>query len=117
MAKDNIVKLGSEKRLGGMHVNPANDSAGFLPCRCELCQGPFFDHIFTLTRRSAIISATGQDEIRPVGVFRCENCGWVLGSPVSDEAKKHVKEMMDKMKADQNKEPDVEIGEEETVTG
>ena len=103
---------------------PGSNTEGFMPFRCEVCECPFFDKTHVIMKRSKIVSPTGQDEFRPKEVFRCENCGWILGAPYDEATKKEVQARMAAlMKAQEIKEKmthadnkgDIEIGVEETV--
>ena len=47
---------------------------------CPTCQGNHFEQRMALLKRSRIISPTGQEEVRPVGVIVCLGCGKELGN-------------------------------------
>ena len=66
------------------------DPEGFAPYSCPVCESNFFEQRFGIMRRSAIISPNGQEAYKPIVVFRCEQCGWVLGSPVPEELKREI---------------------------
>ena len=44
---------------------------------CENCDGKIFREVVMVKRLSALISPTGKEQIVPVPVFRCDECGFI----------------------------------------
>ena len=44
---------------------------------CEDCGSKFFRQVQAFKRLSALISPTGKEQIVPVPVFRCDECGFI----------------------------------------
>jgi len=44
---------------------------------CENCEGKFFRQVSAFKKLSALISPTGKEQILPVPVFRCDECGHI----------------------------------------
>ena len=44
---------------------------------CENCEGKFFRQVNAFKRISALVSPTGKQQIIPVPVFRCDECGHI----------------------------------------
>jgi len=44
---------------------------------CENCEGKFFRQVSAFKKLSALISPTGKEQIMPVPVFRCDECGHI----------------------------------------
>ena len=44
---------------------------------CEECGGKIFRSVHMFKRLSAIISPTGKEQIVPIPVFRCDDCGHI----------------------------------------
>ncbi len=101
-----------QNNIASFKQNVNND--GFAPYRCEVCECPFFQKTHTFFKRSKIVSPTGQDEFKPNVVFRCENCGWVVGAPYDENIKKEIQKKMKTMSELMSKKSDnnVEIIEE-----
>lgn len=112
MSANNMLPFGAKKP-----TNMPQDSNGFMPYVCEVCGCPFFEQSHTILKRSRIVSPTGQDEFQPTIVFRCENCGWILGAP-AEEAKKNLKRKIEEMMLAQKNEANregCEVSAEETI--
>lgn len=97
MSKKNLMRrtlVADIPSIGGKVPKRAKadvaDPEGFAPYSCPVCESNFFEQRFGIMRRSAIISPNGQEAYKPIVVFRCEQCGWVLGSPVPEELKKEI---------------------------
>jgi len=114
-----------KKNEGGMKTTGIE---GFQDAFCEVCGNPFFDQKTIIKRRSALLSPTGKEEVQPVMVLLCDQCGWVFGSPVSEEMRQQVRKAKEQQKAiemmmaagrqkkESKKEEDtVEIGSPENV--
>ena len=83
---DNITEL--RKQSG----RPEMD--GFMPFNCQQCESTHFEQVFLMLRKSAILTSSGQEEFAPIPAFACKTCGWVIGSPVDQEAKDIFKKAM-----------------------
>ena len=44
---------------------------------CENCESKFFRQVNAFKRISALVSPTGKEQIVPVPVFRCDECGHI----------------------------------------
>ena len=44
---------------------------------CENCGSKYFRQVQAFKRLSALISPTGKEQIVPVPVFRCDECGFI----------------------------------------
>ena len=44
---------------------------------CENCEGKFFRQVSAFKKLSALVSPTGKEQIMPVPVFRCDECGHI----------------------------------------
>ena len=44
---------------------------------CEDCGGKFFRQVQAFKRLNALISPTGKEQIVPIPVFRCDECGFI----------------------------------------
>ena len=44
---------------------------------CEECGSKFFRQVQAFKRLSALISPTGKEQIIPIPVFRCDECGFI----------------------------------------
>ena len=44
---------------------------------CEQCGSKYFRQVSAFKRISALISPTGKEQIVPVPVFRCDECGFI----------------------------------------
>ncbi len=44
---------------------------------CEQCESKFFRQVQMFKRLSALISPTGKEQIVPIPVFRCDECGFI----------------------------------------
>ena len=44
---------------------------------CENCGGKYFRQVNAFKRLSALISPTGKEQIVPIPVFRCDECGFI----------------------------------------
>ena len=44
---------------------------------CEECGSKFFRQVNAFKRISALLSPTGKEQILPVPVFRCDECGFI----------------------------------------
>jgi hypothetical protein len=51
-------------------------------------------------RRSTFLSPDGGEAYKPITIFRCENCGWVLGSPVPEELKAEIERRVKAMQGE-----------------
>lgn len=104
---DNISQFNAGRRTPNR-----DDGDGFLPMPCETCGCPFFDETHTLAKRSRIVSPSGQDEIRPMIIFRCEACGWIVGTPVDENIRRQVMAKIAEMQSKASGQDSVEVSEE-----
>ena len=44
---------------------------------CENCESKYFRQVQAFKRLNALISPSGKEQIVPVPVFRCDDCGYV----------------------------------------
>jgi uncharacterized Zn finger protein len=44
---------------------------------CENCEGKIFKEVMMVKRLSALISPTGKEQVIPVPVLRCDDCGHI----------------------------------------
>ena len=44
---------------------------------CESCGGKYFRQVHAFKRLSALISPSGKEQIVPIPVFRCDECGFI----------------------------------------
>ena len=57
---------------------------------CENCGGKYFRQVQAFKRLSGLLSPTGKEQIVPVPVFKCDECGFINESfrPVEAKNKK-----------------------------
>ena len=53
------------------------DAAKLKDIICEECKGKVFRQASMFKRLSALISPTGKEQIVPIPVFRCDDCGHI----------------------------------------
>jgi uncharacterized Zn finger protein len=58
----------------GVQINPIEQPS----MKCGSCGGLFFKQVLVLKKMSKILLGTDKDDIYPVPVFRCDDCGEVL---------------------------------------
>jgi hypothetical protein len=51
---------------------------------CPNCEGNFFRQTFMFRRVSKILVGAPQDQLIPIPVFRCDDCGTPIGDMVPD---------------------------------
>ena len=44
---------------------------------CDNCEGKVFKEVIMLKRVSALVSPTGKEQLVPVQVIRCDDCGHI----------------------------------------
>ena len=44
---------------------------------CGECKGKYFRQVNAFKRLNALISPTGKEQIVPIPVFRCDECGFI----------------------------------------
>jgi len=52
---------------------------------CPQCDGNFFRQTFMFRRVSKILVGAPQDQLIPIPVFRCDDCGTPIGDMVPDD--------------------------------
>jgi len=43
--------------------------------KCDECGGEYFKPVVMIKRLSPLVSPTGQEQLMPLQVFRCDDCG------------------------------------------
>lgn len=65
---------------------------------CGNCEGQFFKQTFMFRRISKILVGAPQDQLVPIPVFRCDDCGTPIGDMVPDEVEEADDSNIIKMK-------------------
>jgi hypothetical protein len=68
-------------------MSPAGLMTNSVPEDCVSCGGRFFKQTFMFRRVSKILVGAPQDQLIPIPVFRCDDCGTPIGDMVPDEEK------------------------------
>lgn len=68
-------------------MSPSQLFAQSVPEVCSNCDGRFFAQTFMFRRVSKILVGAAQDQLVPIPVFRCDDCGTPIGDMVPDENK------------------------------
>ena len=64
---------GAQRPNKGLNLNiKASDLKDII---CEQCGSKYFRQVNAFKRLSALISQTGKEQILPIPVFRCDDCG------------------------------------------
>ncbi len=45
--------------------------------KCDECEGEYFRSAMLMKRLSPLVSPTGKEQLIPIQIFRCDNCGHV----------------------------------------
>lgn len=74
--KDKSVKdtVSRAQEQPGIKVNPFEQPS----FKCSACEGMFFKQVLVLKKISKVLLGADKDDIYPVPVFRCDDCGEVL---------------------------------------
>ena len=67
-----VVNLGGQESPQ-LKIN-ANDLKDLV---CDECNGKIFKSVQMFKRLSALISPTGKEQIAPIPLFRCDDCGHI----------------------------------------
>jgi hypothetical protein len=66
-------------------ISPAQLLSQSTPEVCSNCDGRFFAQTFMFRRVSKILVGSPQDQLVPIPVFRCDDCGTPIGDMMPDE--------------------------------
>lgn len=66
-------------------LDPTTLMSQSQPEICAACSGKFFAQVFMFRRISKILVGAPQDQLVPIPVFRCDDCGTPIGDMVPDE--------------------------------
>jgi uncharacterized Zn finger protein len=69
--KDTVKKAQEQP---GAQINPVDQPS----MKCDSCGGLFFKQVLVLKKISKLLIGTDKDDIYPIPVFRCDDCGEVL---------------------------------------
>ena len=64
---------GRERPTAQINVKPSD----LKDIVCENCESKFFRQVQSFKRLSALISPSGKEQIVPIPVFRCDECGFI----------------------------------------
>jgi len=70
--------MGKEIKMGGSPKQDQNitiNAADLIDIICAACDGKVFRQASMFKRLSALISPSGKEQIVPIPVFRCDDCG------------------------------------------
>tara|TARA_Y100000034_G_scaffold73792_1_gene88740 strand:- start:708 stop:947 length:240 start_codon:yes stop_codon:yes gene_type:complete len=45
--------------------------------KCDKCEGEYFRVVMLMKRLSPLVSPTGKEQVMPLQIFRCDDCGHV----------------------------------------
>lgn len=45
--------------------------------KCDECEGEYFRVVMMMKRLSPLVSPSGQEQMVPIQIFRCDDCGHV----------------------------------------
>jgi predicted nucleic acid-binding Zn ribbon protein len=45
--------------------------------KCDECEGEYFRMVMMMKRLSPLVSPSGQEQMVPIQIFRCDDCGHV----------------------------------------
>ena len=65
--------IGMDGKLKGSSMDPSL----MKDIKCENCGSRFFRQVNAFKIVSALMSATGKEQIMPVPTFRCDDCGFI----------------------------------------
>lgn len=66
-------------------MSPVGLLAQSVPEECANCGGRFYRQTFMFRRVSKILVGSPQDQLVPIPVFRCDDCGTPIGDMIPDE--------------------------------
>lgn len=66
-------------------MSPVGLLAQSVPEECTSCGGRFYKQTFMFRRVSKILVGSPQDQLVPIPVFRCDDCGTPIGDMIPDE--------------------------------
>jgi len=70
-----VINMGGGNPPPGANVNvKLSDLTDIV---CENCEGKFFRHVQAFKRLSSLISPSGKEQIVPVPIYRCDECGHI----------------------------------------
>jgi len=84
------MKAGPAQSNAGLNTNINIKPEDLDDIVCEQCSSKYFRQVQAFKRLSALISPTGKEQIVPVPVYRCDECGFINESfrPVEAKNKK-----------------------------
>ena len=66
---------GAQRPNKGLNINvKASDLKDIV---CDNCGCKFFRHVHAFKRLSALISPSGKEQIVPIPIYRCDECGHI----------------------------------------
>tara|TARA_R100001443_G_scaffold105674_1_gene114762 strand:+ start:1168 stop:1410 length:243 start_codon:yes stop_codon:yes gene_type:complete len=69
--------MGKEIKMGRPEAGLKIDASDLDDICCEECGGKVFRQVSMFKRLSALVSPTGKEQIVPIPVFRCDDCGHI----------------------------------------
>ena len=63
------------KRPNGLNMNISPEN--MIDITCANCSSKYFRQVNAFKRLSALISPTGKEQIIPIPVFKCDECGFI----------------------------------------
>ena len=64
-----------EQQLPQTNINVRLDD--LTDVKCDECEGEYFRTVMLMKRLSPLVSPTGKEQIVPIQIFRCDDCGHV----------------------------------------
>ncbi len=69
-----IIGMGGKEQPNAQIKLDYNDLEDLV---CEHCESKFFRQVNAFKKISALVSPTGKQQIVPIPVFRCDECGHI----------------------------------------
>ena len=70
-----VIGMGGGQTPPGAQINvKASDLKDIV---CDNCGCKFFRHVHAFKRLSALISPSGKEQIVPIPIYRCDECGHI----------------------------------------
>ena len=70
----NVMGMGGQKAPGAQINVKLTDLKDIV---CENCGGKYFRQVQAFKRLSALISPSGKEQIVPIPIYRCDECGHI----------------------------------------
>ena len=64
-----------EQQLPQTNINVRLDD--LTDVKCDECEGEYFRTVMLMKRLSPLVSPAGKEQIVPIQIFRCDDCGHV----------------------------------------